>query len=372
MYATGVQKFFTYAGYYASGFARESVRSLERLTRPMPQGNEYWTEVAQRVKRMVSLIFSIPLATALAIPAFVCYGLASLCGKGRFELIEAKPTPDFWKERSIKILSLNACLQDPWSPLSGGIEVPFEPVAKGINRIAAMVNAIAKENPAIFMGQEFDNLGAQDEFIRQMKEKGFRVFVRDLGSNDPVRNHSGLLIASQVQLSNVEFVPYPSVDLAGLAKWSRQGALTFTTALSGKNLRLVNVHLNYGEGTQNQQARNRQLTRHVVPLLKRGVAVLFGDLNFNTAAVKQVTSGLFGFVNALERKVTCTDSGKHILRGKSKFPGGKPCTDCEERVDGLLYNPKQIQVIDSQVKQLKLGNKLLSDHFATIATVAIV
>lgn len=371
MYVNNAQKLFTYIGYYANEFARISARSIERLTHPMPHGDSYWSEVGERVKRTVSAIFSIPLAAVLFIPAFACYSLAACVGGGRFEHVKSEEQANFWQERSVKVMSLNTCFQDPWSPLTGGVVPPFEPVGDCASRVAAVVNAIAQENPVVYMGQEFENLGAQDECIRLMQQKGFRYFLRDLGSNDPVRNNSGLFVASKVPLQNVEFVPYPAEDRAGLAKWSGQGALTCTISAQGRNLRLINVHLNYGEGQENQEARNRQLTRHIVPLLNRGNAALFGDLNFDTASVERVASGLLGFVNALEGQVTCTDAGKHALRGKSMNPNGHPCTDCEERIDGLIYNPHQMQVLASEVKPLVLGNQLLSDHYATIATLQI-
>lgn len=371
MYVNNGQKFFTYIGYYGNEFARISARSIERLTRPMPHGDSYWREAGERVKRAVTAIFSVSIAAALFIPAFGCYSIAAYIGGGRFDPIKPEAQANFWQERSVKVMSLNACFQDPWSPLTGGVVSPFEPVGECASRIAALVNAIGEENPVVFMGQEFENLGAQDECIRLMQQKGFRYFLRDMGSNDPLRNNSGLFVASKVPLENVEFVPYPAEDRAGLAKWSGQGALTFTISVQGRNLRLINVHLNYGEGQENQEARNRQLTRHVVPLLNRGNSALFGDLNFDTALVERTASGLFGFVNAIEGQISCTDAGKHALRGKSLNPNGHPCTDCEERIDALIYHPNQMQVLASEVKPLLLKNQLLSDHYATIATLQI-
>jgi len=371
IYANNVQKFFTYIGYYANAFARIFIRSIEYLTRPMPQGNSYWIEVVERVKKIVSAIFSIPLAAALFIPAFACYSIAACSGEGRFTYVQPESPANFWQERSLKVVSLNACFQDPWSPLTGGVVTPFEPVGHCASRIAAVVNAVAQENPVVCMGQEFESLGAQDEFTRLMQQKGFRYFLRDLGSNDPIRNNSGLFVASKVPLQNVEFVPYPAEDRAGLAKWSGQGALTFTTPVRGQNLRLVNVHLNYGEGQENQEARNRQLKRHVVPLLNRGNSALFGDLNFDTASVERATSGLLGFINALEGQVTCTDAGKHALRGKSMNPDGHPCTDCQERIDALIYNPNQMQVLACEVKPLVLEDQLIADHYLISAILQI-
>lgn len=369
MYVNDAQKFFTYSGYYANAFARGACRNIESLTRPMPHGEAYWREVGKRTQQVIELVFSLPLAVVLSIPSIACYGLAAYVGRGRFDLIEPHSPASFWPERSLKVISLNACFQDPWSPLTGGVVTPFELVANSASRIAAVVNALAEEDPTIYLGQEFDNLGAQDECIRLMRQKGFSYFLRDLGSNDPIRNHSGLFIASKVPLQNIEFIPYPSETQAGLAKWSNQGALTFTVSLQGKNVRFVNVHLNYGEGEENQNARNRQLTRHVIPLLNRGPSVLLGDLNFDTAQVDRELSGLRGFTNALEGMVTCTDEGKHTLRGKDRRPDGRLCTDCQEQIDGLVYDPNQVQVLNCRVKPLKLDAQLLSDHYATIATV---
>jgi endonuclease/exonuclease/phosphatase family metal-dependent hydrolase len=371
MYVNKTQKIFTYMGYYANEFAREAVRSIERLTRPMPTGKTYFAEVGERIKRIIAALFSIPLAAALLFPAFICYVFAACVGRGRFELIELESSEGFWHLLSVKVMSLNACLQDPWSPFTGGVVPPFEPVTSCISRIAGLVSAIAKEDPILYLGQEFENLGAQDACIRLMQQNGFRYFIRDLGSNDPIRNNSGLFVASKVPLQNIEFIPYPAKDRAGLAKWSRQGALTFTISIQGRDMRFVNIHLNHGKGKENQDARNRQLTCHVAPLLKRGNCALFGDLNFDTASIEIANLGLLEFVNELEGKITCTDAGKHALRHKSMQLQGQPCADCEERIDGLIYNPCQIRVVDCFVKPFILSNQLLSDHYATIATLQI-
>lgn len=363
MYINQAQKCLTYMGYYANGFARHSSRNIERITRPMPQGNAYWPECAERVKRVFITALFIPFAVALLIPAFTCYALAAGVGRGRFELIKPNSPVSPLNERSIKVMSLNAAFQDPWAPLTAGVVPPLEPVARCMSRVAAVAEAIGQEDPDVYLGQEFENLGAQDECIRQLRQKGFHYFVRDLGSSEPIRNSSGLFVASKVPLHNIEFAAYPSEDRVGLAKWSSQGALTFTVALGEQNLRLVNVHLNYGDGEENQAARNRQLKRHVVPLLQRGNAALFGDLNFDTASVEPEASGLTGFVNALEGEVTCTNRGKETLRGAP--------ADGEQSIDGLIYDPKQIQVINSCAKQLMRGNLLLSDHYATVAVLKI-
>jgi hypothetical protein len=190
MYVNREQKFFTYIGYYANAFARISARNIERLTRPMPQGDSSWIEIKERVKQAISAIFSIPVAATLFIPAFASYSLAACIGRGRFKQIKPESPASLWQERSIKVMSLNACFQDPWSPLTGGVEPPLKPIGDCSSRVAAVVNAIAQENPVVYMGQEFENLGAQDDCIRLIRQKGFDYFLRDFGASDPVRNNS--------------------------------------------------------------------------------------------------------------------------------------------------------------------------------------
>jgi endonuclease/exonuclease/phosphatase family metal-dependent hydrolase len=371
-YVGDAQKFFTYAGYYANEFARASFRSIERLTHTMPQGDSYWKEVGERIKGVVSTFFSLPLAALFLIPSFACYSLAAFLGSERFDLIQPESAAPFWQERSIKVMSLNTCFQDPWSPLTGGVVTPFEPVGDSLSRVASIVNAIAQENPAIFLGQEFENIDAQDESIRLLKEKGYHYFLRDLGSNDPIRNSSGLFVASKIPIENPQFVPYPAEDKAGLSKLSGQGALTFTVSTLNGPLRLVNVHLNYGNEAADQEARNRQLKNHVIPLLNRGPSALFGDLNFDTSKVDRAASGLGEFVNELEGRTTCTDAGKHALRGKSLQPDGKDCEDCDERIDGLIYKREEVRISDLDLKPLVYQGQLLSDHYATITNLEII
>lgn len=268
-------------------------------------------------------------------------------------------------------MSLNVCFQDPWAPLTGGVVQPFEPLDHHQTRIAAIVAAIATEDPHVFLGQEFDNLGAQDRCIDLLKGKGYSYFLRDLGSNDPLRNHSGLFVASKVPFQHVELISYPDEDRSGLAKWSNQGALTISLSLQDGILNIINTHLNYGEGEKNQEARNRQLSRHIAPLLQQKNTILVGDLNFSTALVPLDKVGLSGYFNAIENETTCTDAGKHTLRGKSLMPNNRPCTECKEQIDGLIYNSKEIALSEVHIKPLTAHEQLLSDHYATVATVSL-
>lgn len=375
MYVHSGQKLLTYIGYCANTCARLAVRNLIHLTYPMPQGEGYWPELTERVKKIGALILAIPLAGILFIPSSLAYSLAACVGRGRFELLTLPHSLPLPVERtptsSIKIMSLNACFQDPWSMLTGGVVAPFDEVKPQISRVAAIVNAVAKENPAVFLGQEFDDLKAQDECIRLMQQKGFCHFFRDLGSHHPMKNHSGLFIASKLALHNVEFIPYPVEDQAGLAKQACQGALTFQVSLKNQKVRLINVHLNYGNEKKHQAARNRQLKNHVIPLLKKQPAILFGDLNFDSSSVNKKDSGLAPFRNALEGQVTCTDAGKHTLKQEKRSAQHTACPECEERIDGLVYDPKAINVRACRVKPLMLEKQLLSDHYATIATLQI-
>ena len=57
------------------------------------------------------------------------------------------------------------------------------------------------------------------------------------------------------------------------------------------------------------------------------------------------------------------------FRGKDRNPGGQPCTDCQEKIDGLIYDPAKVQILDPHVKPFRLDNQLLSDHYAIVATV---
>ena len=373
--ATSSQKLFTHFGYCTNSFARESARGFERLSRPMPKESvAYSIEVLNRIAISTSTLFFSLIAAPLFFPAFAFYTLAACAGQGRIELIQPVDPQPSSQPPSITVMSLNACLQDPWSPLTGGVVQPFEPfepLGHHPTRIAAIVAAIATEDPHVFLGQEFDSLGAQDRCIDLLKEKGYSYFLRDLGSNDPLRNHSGLFVASKIPFQCVELISYPDEDRSGLAKWSNQGALTISVALQDGILHIINTHLKYGKGEKNQEARNRQLNRHIAPLLRQKNTVLVGDLNFSTALVPLDQLGLSGYFNAIENNVTCTDAGKHTLRGKSLTPDNRPCTDCKERIDGLIYNPKEIKLSDVIVKPLTVNGQLLSDHYATLATVSL-
>ncbi len=365
IYVSGVQKFFTYAGHYAYEPARTVFRNLERLSHTMPPEEAYQGELRKRVQGVATAIILLPFAAALLIPAVACLTVAAAAGKGRFELIGPSSPASPWEGRSVEVVSINACFQDPWSTFSG-IKTPFEQVAPSMTRVAALVDAVA--GPTILMGQEFESISAQDEAIRLLRVKGYQYFLRDLGSHDPFKNSSGLFVASKVPLENIGFIPYPQEDRSGwMAKMSERGTLTFTVKVGGRDLRLINVHLNYAEGAENQAARNRQLTKYVVPLLRKGPAAVLGDLNFDTSAVPRQDSGLEGYTNAFEGIVTCTDEGKHTLRGKEG-----PCGDCAEKIDGLIYDEELLKVENTQVCFLGKGRDCISDHAAISATLSFV
>ena len=136
IYANSAQRLFTHIGYYANTFSRKSVRDIEHLTHPMPwEKDAYWREICERVKRVISAVFSIVPALVLLLPSAVCYSIAACAGQGRFELIEPKRPPASGDERSVKVMSLNACFQDPWSPLTGGVVPPFDPVGGCASRV---------------------------------------------------------------------------------------------------------------------------------------------------------------------------------------------------------------------------------------------
>ncbi len=353
-----LQKVCTYAGYYANAPARLLGRCVERLTRPDREGSD-WSGVANRVKDVATAIFSLPLSAVLGIPAILCYALAATVGTGRFEIIAEQESAQH-DLQSIKVMSNNVCFQDPWSPLTGGVVTPFESVPGFETRIAGLVHEIKKENPAIFLGQEFENLAAQDEFIRLMKENGYKYFVRDLGADHPVSNNSGLLIASKMPIREVEFIPFPLEDRVGLSRWSAQGALACTVPVNGREIRFINTHLNYP--CNDSKAQERQLEKHIMHRFREKATVLMGDFNFDVS--KTVTTVFWGVKNALFEKVTCTDAGKHALRGKKQ-----PCDECEEKLDGFVFRPEEIRVDAVESRPLMAGDQLLTDHYATVATI---
>jgi endonuclease/exonuclease/phosphatase family metal-dependent hydrolase len=231
-------------------------------------------------------------------------------------------------------------------------------VAGQVHRAAAVARGIADKNVDICLLQECEDLATQDFLVESLRDSGYSTFVRDLGAHDPVRNVSGLFIASKVPLEGVRWLPF--IDKTGLGKWSNQGALAVDIRLGDRSVRLINAHLNYG-GEEAQEVRNRQFAQ-IQAMMHEG-AVLFADLNFDTS--RHPLEG--GYINALEGRVTCSDEPKHALRGKP-YEG---CDGCEEKIDGIVYGPQaRVRVTVEELGPLKAGEKALSDHFASVATVA--
>lgn len=363
----GLSQSAMWAGYYSNHFARALGRDYERISRPLKCAeHDYqptpWQEIAERVGCLVRMSIFVPLSL-LALPCSIFfYAISYFTNAQRLEIIEPETKcAESLRDRQVSVMSLNACLQEgPFAPLTGGVVPPFAPVGNHPSRIAALARCIT--SPDVFVGQEFHDLSAQDAFVEELKKQGYRYFIIDRAPH-PICVNSGLFVASKRALSDISFIPYPFKDRVGLAKGTQQGVLAFSVLGSqGKRvLSILNTHLNYGSGAENQAARNRQLRNHAIPhFRKRHPSLLIGDFNFDTSSpLAKSASGLRGFVNVCEGQVTCTDEGKAHLRGRKGPPD-------LEKIDAVIAN--SVRITNVNIRKLQEGGSLLSDHYAVHCT----
>ena len=394
VYANTAQKYLVYLGYAFNYPFRAIVHAIERnFVRLAPTDVTEWVKRGGTVALVALSGYEIFHCTFVVLglipnnvlvrlvcgpifawaPALLCYSLAML-GKGRIEKIEPDQKDDSVPKQEISVGTINTCLQAPWAPLTGGVVGYKETVGKEGWRVCALADALAKEDLDVILAQECESVAAQHFFIQRLQKNGYRYFYRDLGTNNPILNNSGLFVASRIPLQGAQFVPYPWADRAWiLAKGTCQGALGVEVQVNGKRVRLVDVHLNYSSGEANQAARNRQLTKHVMPLAKQDDIpfVVMGDFNFDTTTVRAQECGLEGLKNVVAGQVTCTDEGKHALNGKKKVKDGKPCEDCEERIDAMVPgNGAELSKI-SVIPMRGANGQLLTDHFLVKAVLKV-
>jgi endonuclease/exonuclease/phosphatase family metal-dependent hydrolase len=369
-----------WAGYASNHFAREFGKDIERMTRPFKYNQPGFAptapqEFAERLKRSFHVMICAPLSL-LGIPlSFLFFSIASLTAESRLEIKKTdQPPPRPINEREVTIMSINSCFQEgPFAPLTGGIVPPLEPVGNDASRVAALAHQIAtskmgsaQSSPDILVGQEFHDLKSQDIFVKEMQKHGYNYFILDRAPH-PVLNNSGLFVASKRELGQISFIPFPIEDRNGLAKGTQQGAIAFSVLDHQKQslLRIFNTHLNYGDGPENQEARNRQLKKHIIPQFRNSdvPSILVGDFNFDTAdpSIKKA-AGLDGYTNVIEGQITCSDEGKILLRGKTTPPE-------LEKIDALIANSQAVNISQIQIEKLEANGTLLSDHFSIRATI---
>ncbi|MDP1609280.1 MAG: endonuclease/exonuclease/phosphatase family protein [Chlamydiales bacterium] len=356
--ANPAQRFFVNTGYQMNRLARWTVRQIGHLLlSPIPQ-ELYLEEVADRVQTAVKVALAIPIVAGSFLLSTPCYLAASYVGIGRFEKIEAINPSNDPKEESIKVTFQNICGQNPWSVFSGGTVPPLEKDSEGNTRVDALIDHILQENPDVYCGQEFDDLATSEAIGKALAQQGYTC-VRDLGCNDPIRNHSGLFIAVRGSTDSVTFHPFQPDHVSGIANWCQSGIMEVNVPLqNGRDIKVINVHLNPG-GQEHQHSRLVQLGTYVAPLMDQHRSVVVGDSNLDTSFLSEeqkMTAGLIGTLNALEGQVTCTDEGKHILNGKP-LDG---CTDCEERIDVILHRPEEIAISDLTIQPGHSDHHLIS------------
>lgn len=365
-----------WAGYHANHFAQRLGKDLEKLTRPFASNQtSSFLNITEKIKRSAHVLSMAPLSL-FGIPlSLLFFSLATSTSDSRLEVIapdDETPLPP--QSKQLTLMSLNSCFQEgPFAPLTGGVASPFEPAGNHPTRIGAIADWVASSqlgpnqtSPDVLVGQEFHDLKAQDAFVEEMKNQGYRYFILDRAPH-PLLNNSGLFVASKRELGQVTFIPFAIEDRAGLAKGTQQGALMFNILDDQKQpiVRIINTHLNYGDGPENQDARNRQLKKHILPLFSdvSTPSILVGDFNFDTSipALKEA-AGLKGYVNAVEGMATCTDEGKILLQGKEEPP-------TLEKIDALFANSHALRISWVQVEKLEVNGTLLTDHFSLSATI---
>ncbi len=337
------------AAYASNHFARKFGRDLELITRPGAN--------------LPFLALTLPMTLSLTAAGFAWHALFTTINialpGGHVKFIEGNTSKTL--PSTLKFMSYNACLREGIiAPYTGGIVPPFEAVEGFPSRVDAIAHYVGKESPDIFFGQEFNDLKSIETFIDILKTYGFTDFAYD-NILYPLNIQSGLLIASKSKLASPVFIAFPFEDRLGIAKLARRGVLS-CSLLNEQNqpiLRLYNTHLDAGT---DQNTRNRQLTKHILPAFENEklTAILAGDLNFDTAEYSQ-EAGLENYHNILEGMVTCNNEGKIKLRGE-KFA-------TLEKIDGIIAN-KPIHFSNIQAVQVKSFDDILSDHYAVSATFA--
>lgn len=354
-----------WAGYHLNHFARELGKDIEKLSRPLSHNLDFFPE---RLKNVAHLLTAPPLAVA-GLPLSLFFFTLAAATDSRLEIIQPETQVSQVFGKTFSLMSLNSCFQEgPFAPLTGGMTSPFEPVGNYPTRISAVADWIgsSQTSPDIFVGQEFYDIRIQDAFVEELKKQGYHYFILDRAPH-PVLFNSGLFVASKRELGDISFIPFALEDRQGVAKFSQQGAVVFHILDEKKRpvLRVINTHLNYGEGQENQEARNLQLKKYLLPLLSESTipSLLVGDLNFDTTdlSVKQA-AGLEGYVNVFEGKITSTDEGKIALRGKQD-------PIALEKIDGLIIDPAAVYISQARVDRVEMDGILLSDHFSLSATI---
>ncbi len=372
-----MQSLTMWLGHYSNAPTRQLGRDLERLSRPLKHNEHGYEETpcnegSHRVRRFFQVLALAPVAPIGSILGFGLFSVAGMISTyydSRLE-IDDMNAEAIGKKRTFHLLSLNVCFQEgPFAPIAGGVIPPLDPVEDHPSRATAIAHWIGTQlmAPDIFLGQEFTGLAAQDAFVAELKNHGYRYFVIDRAPH-PFLMNSGLIVASKYKLSNVSLTPFSYSDRYGGGKIVQNGAIHFSLTDNNKPvLSLLNVHLNAESGPDADNTRYDQLQNYVIPQLRNTdtPTVLMGDLNFDTSTPgSKEQAGLDGLINICEGENTWTNKGVVHLRG-----GNNPVV--YESLDAIIANSTEIELLTRKISQVAIGNALLTDHYAVGVTATV-
>lgn len=347
--------------------ARQFTYSLERsFLRPWHYGRYGYEdtrvrEIAKRVQHAVCIPIFLALTIAAA-PFFLSASLLALCTQKDRIKIETSSLAGSSLANKISILFLNTCLQGGmFATITGDVCNPHDRFDETHStRIEALVDFVVKQDAEILCFQEVHDRSSLHALKKALKEKGYTTFITDEPAV-PVLLNSGLFIASKYPLTEVKFTPYPHADRGGVNYGSLQGSLSceIDRGSDKKKIALFTTHLAYGSSDKLQQIRQQQLSKHVLPEMKKksGKLVLFGgDLNEDNLG------GTFfrekGYTNLVPDDTPTSRIRQGQIRGK---------LHPQECVDAAVIS--DAEGVECKVIEPILKGRYVTDHYGVLVTI---
>jgi len=262
------------------------------LQKPLQTSSEYILRSGMYPAKVLSAVFS-PVTFSLYAIGEGFHALGNAVSGTPYTYLRGNG-PEKLDDQNLKCMTLNACMF--W----GGLPIPFGGVTPAGERIEALANLIAQENPDILFLQEA-SFAPSYELFDKIKDQYAHCFTR-IGPN-PFRMESGLTIFSKLPIDNPQFLPFPDQNLL------QRGAFFLNTP----SYTLVNTHLS----VINADERKKQfdLVVQKIDELKRNVFIL-GDLNIDRIHAEKE---YLATINCYDPRRNTVEESQTNFAGKSKM-----------------------------------------------------
>lgn len=327
--------------------------------------------------RMTALILLAIPSLAVALPGNVVCGLLKKFSRSFSYSPSTEKTSSVvksWhKPEKFKTLTWNTGLGPGFMSIDNRLKKPEE-------RVPAIVEMIAQQDPNIVCLQEVFDGGATDALVKELNAKGYDVVHSALCSSQ-IALPSGLLLAvkreSGVKLEIEEIKVWEFKNLAGADAFSRKalmGAKIKLTTEEGEidHLHVFNTHLQSSYDNKGYGEVRRDQVAAIVEKVKEwtgedaeeSAVIVCGDMNFGAKALEPTDNRLLPFADHSKGEGNEYDVQFDVFQKAGLID---PNVEAQKKDKGSFYELKKgpKKRLESVVDYVLLSERLMTNNFSS-------